>query len=248
MSDRFYADSDFATTSLEIAGAEGRHLARVMRKQVGDRVALFNGRGLEADAEIVALNRNSATVQIVSARELPADPGPDVTLAVAPPKGDRFRWLVEKAAELGAARLIPLKTARSVVEPGTGKLEKARQAAVEAAKQCGAARLLQIDEPVDWTEFLQRPDPPFVAHPGGVPLAAAWRNANQNSAEAGAGVCFAVGPEGGFTPDEIEQAQSVRATLVGLGGSILRIETAAVAVAAFVRLQTYGLEPIQDDS
>lgn len=237
MSDRFYADSDFRSATVELAGAESHHLAHVMRREVGDEVVLFNGRGLEARGEIVAIGRRTATIRIMAVRETGPDPangGRDVTLAVAAPKGERFRWLVEKSAELGVRRLVPLKTARSVVEPGAGKLQKARQAVIEAAKQCGAGMLMEIDELTAWDEFLGRAHGPglFVAHPGGRPLGAALDAVDSTSA-----VCVAVGPEGGFTAEEIEQSESRGAIAVDLGPHVLRVETAALAAAACARLR-----------
>ncbi|MCH8229456.1 MAG: RsmE family RNA methyltransferase, partial [Chloroflexi bacterium] len=122
------------------------------RKQIGERIIVFNGRGWEAAGEIIATNRREAIIRLSDRRELPASPGPQITLAVAVPKRDRFRWLAEKAMELGVHRLIPLKTERSVVEPGVGKLDKVRHAVIEAAKQCCEALKMSIPLLVDGIE------------------------------------------------------------------------------------------------
>lgn len=235
MSERFFVDHDFREPTVTLTGAESHHLTHVLRKRIGDAVTLFNGRGLEAQGAIHEIARKQTVVRITGVRELPGDGGRDVTLAVAVPKGERFRWLVEKAAELGVRRLIPLQTTRSVVAPGEGKLGKARQAAIEAAKQCGAARLMEIDDLTDWQTLLDNhPDMGaaiFVAHPGGTPLADALAAIDPQMP-----LLLGVGPEGGFTDEEVAAARFRGAISVDLGPRILRVETAALSLAACARL------------
>ena len=236
MPDRFYAAADFETDSVELTGPESHHLTHVLRKRIGDTITVFNGRGWEATGEIIETNRSATVVRLSDKRELPTPAGPQITLAVAVPKRDRFRWLAEKAMELGVHRLIPLKTERSVVEPGGGKLDKVRHTVIEAAKQCGAARLMEIADVIPWADFVSQAFQPderiYIAHPGGEPLAEACREITPADS-----VCFLIGPEGGFTEDEVAQATTAGAIPVNLGPNILRIETAAIAVTAFVRLQ-----------
>ena len=268
MSDRCYAADDLQAGTVELTGAEAHHLTHVLRKRIGDRIAIFNGRGWEAAGEIVETNRRKTLVRLSDVRELPPPPGPHVTLAVAVPKQDRFRWLAEKAMELGVRRLIPLKTERGVVEPGGGKLDKVRRAVIEAAKQCGASWLMDVAELTPLadvvgqafqpdrsrirensgvSEFSRqnsretcdppgqagKPDLRLVAHPGGRSLAEALGNVSPADS-----LCFVVGPEGGFTDDELASATAAGAIPVGLGAHILRIETAAIALAAWARLQS----------
>lgn len=233
MSDRFFADSDFATDTVELTGSELHHLSHVMRKRAGDVVTVFNGRGKEAEAEIVETSRRSASLRVIAVREIPPDHGRRVTLAVSIPKGDRFRWLAEKATELGVQRIIPLQTERTVVDPRAGKLDKIRQAVIETAKQCRAGRLTEITVVTSWADFLAgKPSQLFLAHPGGKPLATAIAELPREQE-----LTFAIGPEGGFTADEIAQAEAGGAIPIDLGPRILRIETAAIAVAALARLQ-----------
>jgi 16S rRNA (uracil1498-N3)-methyltransferase len=249
VSDRFYLDDDLQQESAQLTGPEAHHLTHVLRKRVGDAVTVFDGRGWEATGEVVAANRRAVILRLSDVRELPPPQGPHVTLAVAVPKQDRFRWLAEKAMELGVRRLIPLQTERSVVEPGGGKLDKIRRAVVEAAKQCGASHLTAVDELTLWSDFAGRafqldqkqddgPGTPsfgrvFIAHPGGHTLREAVGGITPADS-----LCFVIGPEGGFTDDEVAQATNAGAIPVGLGPHILRIETAAIAVAAWVRLWT----------
>ena len=235
MSDRFFADDDFRAPVVDLTGPEAHHLTHVLRKRTGDEVRLFNGRGFEAVGVIDEAGRKRTTVRITAVHELPDDEGRDVRLAVAVPKGERFRWLVEKAAELGVRRLIPLQTERSVVTPSDGKLNKARQAVIEAAKQSGAARLMQIDDVCDWDMLLATTEnddtATFIAHPGGIPVAEALAAVPEDRP-----VQFAIGPEGGFTDAEVTAADAAGIVAVDLGPQILRIETSAIALAALARL------------
>jgi 16S rRNA (uracil1498-N3)-methyltransferase len=211
-----------------LADDEARHLARVLRGQPGDEVVVFAGTGAEWPARIVRLSRDAVELETGPAREDPAPGGPAVTIAVALPKGERQKWLVEKLTELGVARLVPLHTERGVAEATPAACERLRRGVSEACKQCGRNRLLEIGEPRSVTAALADMPPgsrAVIADPGGVPLDP------RGLAEARSLLAL-VGPEGGFTAAEIAAAEQAGAIRVGLGPHILRIETAAIALAA----------------
>ena len=147
---------------------------------------------------------------------------------MALPKGDRQKWLVEKATELGVARLVPLVTERGVAQPGESTLQRLRRAVIEASKQCGRNRLMEIAAPQAWHEFLAgHRDVPrrLVAQPGATarPM---FQTCEQTVA--------AVGPEGGLTDDELARAVAQGWQPIGLGPRTLRVETAALALAAIL--------------
>ena len=234
MPDRYHLPDGFTTSPVSLTGGEFHHLAHVMRRRVGDEVELFDGNGRKVTATITEIAKKTATLEWEQVDVIPPDATFSLTLAVCTPKGDRFRWLVEKAAELGVRRLFPLITQRSVVNPGRSKLEKARQWAIEAAKQCGSAYLLEIGEPVELVAFLNgegTADVTLIAEPDGQPIGDPIE-----SLHSPADVAVLIGPEGGWTPAECEAAIDAGAKPVSLGKTILRTETAAVAVAAFLRL------------
>jgi 16S rRNA (uracil1498-N3)-methyltransferase len=235
MADRYFLPHFPEGDLCELDGAEFHHLAHVMRASSGDRLIVFDGEGNEADAEIAHLSKRSASLRLVARRSNSPSARTNVVLAVAVPKTDRFRWLVEKATELGIARLIPLQTARSVVAPGAVKLDKMRQTVVEACKQSGRNRLLQIDSLMSWKDFVTGVVPSMctlVADPAGLPLPGVAESLDQH-----ASVLVVVGPEGGLTESELREAIDAGARPVTLGPNILRIETAALAVAAFFNLR-----------
>jgi 16S rRNA (uracil1498-N3)-methyltransferase len=229
MTTRYYAPHLSDADSCELDGSEFHHLTRVMRAEPGDQVVLFDGRGNAAECQISGLTKTCASLQILKRHSEPQDASP-VVLATAVPKTDRFRWLVEKATELGVSRLIPLQTARSVVEPGATRLDKMRAAVIEACKQSGRNRLMTIDAVTDWKSFLKDvPDSGalVLADPGGATLANVCEMKPRDRP-----VVLLVGPEGGFTEAEVEQAVAAGGRRISLGPRILRTETAAIALAA----------------
>jgi 16S rRNA (uracil1498-N3)-methyltransferase len=229
---RFYLDGPLDRPSATLTGTEAHHLARVLRAGRGDRVALFDGRGTEAVAEVTDVSRRAVELRLIDCATT-SERGPRVVLGTAAPKGDRFRWLVEKATELGVTRLVPLRTARAVVDPSAGRLSRTVQSVIAACKQSGRNRLMEIGPVTEWQEFVageiagQRT---WLADPAGRPVAAELTG--PGSAD---GIVLAVGPEGGLTDDEREQAVAAGARPVSLGPHILRIETAAIALAAAAR-------------
>jgi len=206
-------------------------LARVLRKTAGDVIEVFDGQGQVVTAEIVKVSKTAVDLAVRDRHVVPKRSG-EVILASAVPKGDRFRWLIEKAVELDVDVFLPLITQRSVVTPGTGKLDKMEQVVIEACKQSGRNHLMQIREPQVWgdfvTESLSR-DPnslAIFAHPGRPPIAEAVLDGKFQP------LILIVGPEGGFTDEEVDQAVQSGVLPVGLGTNILRIETAAIALAS----------------
>lgn len=225
--------------TVELDGAEAHHLLHVLRAKVGDRVGLFNGQGDEAIAELVNHRKRSAELRITDCWTTPNESG-ELVLATALPKGDRARWLVEKATELGVTRIIPLRTVRSVVEPGEGKIDKLTQAAIAACKQCGRSRLPQIESLMSLSDALREFSASQATHLLVVADPSAERSFGQlleSPDESRSSVIALIGPEGGFTADEQSAAIAAGATAVRLGPHILRIETAAIAISAAWRLR-----------
>ncbi|MCO6458708.1 MAG: 16S rRNA (uracil(1498)-N(3))-methyltransferase [Pirellulaceae bacterium] len=228
MTHRFFVNSPIQLTSVQLAGDEARHLAQVLRLSAGDQVVLFDGSGSEFVARIVELRRSGVRLEVLERRAVDRESLVSVTLGVALPKGDRQRWLVEKVVELGAARLVPLRTRRGVAQPVESALERLRRAVVEASKQCGRNRLMEVARPADLADYLA--DAPATAerwfsHPGGQP---------PPGTETFASVHLAIGPEGGWADEEVELAGQFGWRQVGLGPRILRVETAAVALTTLL--------------
>jgi 16S rRNA (uracil1498-N3)-methyltransferase len=237
--DRFFHPSLDRQDSVSLDAAEAHHLIHVLRAVPGMEVILFDGSGAEFLARVERIERSAVRLAIVERREDDRELRCDLTLGVALPKGDRQRWLIEKATELGVKRLVPLITARGVARPTVEALRRLKRAVIEASKQCGRNRLMQIDDPRSWNDFIQGVESGrqeskqsvarLVAHPGGVSLADCRCDVSKTERFA-----VAVGPEGGLTDEECSRAADDGWQLVDLGPRMLRVETAAIALVAAV--------------
>jgi 16S rRNA (uracil1498-N3)-methyltransferase len=196
-----------------------------MRLKPGDRLLVFDGASGEWLAEVAEAGKKRMALTVVEPTR-PQEAVPDLWLAFAPVKKGRVDWLVEKAVELGVARLQPVVTQRTIVDKLN--LERMRAHIIEAAEQCGRTELAEIDEPVKLDAFLRGRDPArtlyFADESGGEPAAAAF---------APEPALILTGPEGGFTPDEAAAIRSTPGSRpISLGPRILRAETAALAAVA----------------
>jgi 16S rRNA (uracil1498-N3)-methyltransferase len=147
MSERFFLSMPPRDGRAVLVGDEARHLARVMRCTVGDEVVVFDGSGTSWRARVASIGRDDVMLDMgeaVTASRLTRVP---LTLAVALPKGERQKWLVEKLTELGVERLVPLATTRGVAEATPAAVERLSRGVIEACKQCGRDGLMQIGGP-----------------------------------------------------------------------------------------------------
>jgi 16S rRNA (uracil1498-N3)-methyltransferase len=228
MAERFYVNRELKPGPVLVQGAEAHHLAVVCRLRPGDAVCLFNGDGHQYPARIEEITRREVALEVLAvespARELPFR----LDVAAPLPRGDRAQFLLEKLTELGVTSFTPLRTARSVVHPRETKLDKLQRYVIEASKQCGRNVLLEVRPMIEWPAFCaaaERPPCRVLAHPGGDGTRSMAENAP------GCDTVAAVGPEGGFTEDEVALARAAGWRLLDLGPRILRVETAAMAMA-----------------
>ncbi len=207
---------------LRLEGDEANHAARVKRVRPGETVALFDGLGLVAHAEVTRAEAGKRPVLEVipgPARRV-APTLPRVEVWCPPPKGDRLEQMIDQLSQAGVAAWRPLRTARA--EREAFRTDRLERAAVESAKQCGRAWLLTIGPWADLGEALAD-DRALLADAGGRP-----------AVPGGADAVLLVGPEGGWTPDELEQARAAGRSVVRFGPHAMRIETAALAGACLL--------------
>jgi len=239
MDRRFFVDRPLGDGPAQLAGPEAEHLTKVLRAKPGDTVILFDGGGAEFTARVTRTGRGLVELALLARHEICRELATALTLGVALPKGERQRWLVEKAVELGVTRLVPLLTDRGVAEPGEAALARLNRYVIEASKQCGRNRLLEIAAPLSLAEYCRAASADacrLVADfgPDAIPLA------RLPASDAPGGVWLAVGPEGGFTGEELAAAAAWQR--VSLGPRVLRVETAALALAAFFSLRDHSVD------
>ncbi len=210
---------------VELDASQANYLGNVLRMGVGAELLVFDGNSGEWLARIEEAAKKRMTLTIVRKTREP-ETIPDVWLAFAPVKRAQTDWLVEKATELGAARLIPIITERTIAE--RVKLERLESIAIEAAEQCGRTVIPSIAEPVPLMRFLdeRKLDRPlyFADEQGGERASVAFSRGP---------AAILTGPEGGFTQHEREQIRAAANTVaISLGPRTLRAETAALAALA----------------
>lgn len=209
---------------VELDRGQANYLGNVLRLGPGAEVLVFDGFSGEWLARIAAAQKRRMTL-IVERLVRDAESVPDVWLAFAPVKRAQTDWLVEKATELGVARLIPILTRRTIAE--RVKLERLRTNAIEASEQCGRTRVPEIVEPRPLRRFFEELDAGrrvYFADEGGG--AAASETFTEGPA------VILIGPEGGFTEEERAFVRGSGASAISLGPRILRAETAALAAVS----------------
>lgn len=214
-----------AGTRVDLDAGQANYLGNVLRLKERAELLLFDGRSGEWLARIVEAGKKRMTLTVERQTREP-ETIPDVWLAFAPVKRAHTDWLAEKATELGAARLVPIMTQRTIAE--RVRVERLEAIAIEAAEQCGRTRLPDISEPLPLAHLLQHRDSArtlyFADEKGGEPAGHAFT--------AGPAVIL-TGPEGGFTNEEREIVRSAPNSIaISLGPRILRAETAALAALA----------------
>lgn len=214
---------------LTLDDAQAHHLRAVLRLSAGQAIEVFDDAGSVGEGTIVELSPGSAIID-VSVIGRPAQ-SHALTVAAAIPKGNRADWMVEKLSELGVAEWIPLLTERSVVlAEGKGKPARWERIAVEAARQSRRQGVLKIHAPTSLAEAL-------AIHSVGVRLVlatAAGVRPISAIPPADAPTTVFIGPEGGWTADELAAMAAAGLTAVSLGPTILRVETAAVVAAGII--------------
>jgi len=217
-----------------LTGPEHRHLARVLRARPGETLTLFDGAGGEVEAEVVRVERDETELRL-GARRTVAGPAVAITLLSAVPRGARMDFLVQKTAELGVARIVPVLTERSVARPDAeaGRRARWQKIAQEAARQCGRADVPAVAAPAPLAEALALPGLPARR----LALFEGEKARSLRAALAGSApvaTALLVGPEGGFAAPELAAATAAGFEPVGLGDRILRVETAAIVAVALV--------------
>ena len=230
MPHRFYCPQLPAVGSAQLEDSEAHHLIHVLRHAVGDVVELFDGQGFAAQCRVAVIRKRDVTVEVVEAkRDVPSAKA--LILATSVPKGERFDWLIEKSTELGVSRIIPMTTQRSVVDPRGSKLDKLRNTVITACKQSGRNTLMTIDPVTRFEDVLRtvsKESLSLIAHPSGQSVEKVLSAVSPNRDHK----LVLIGPEGGYSAEEIDAALEFGVHSINLGSNILRMETAAIAVAA----------------
>lgn len=210
-------------------------VAKVLRLRPGDEIVLFDGQDGEFPASLIEVSPEQTIASIGPWRQGRADPEPAIHLAPALLKADRFDWVVQKATELGVVGITPVITERTVISLAADRAGRRRERwqriAMEAAEQSGRTRVPMVADPIPFANLLEQTP--------GAPALLFWEDEREQGlapALSGTGgpLLALVGPEGGFTPGEVQSAVRAGARPASLGPLILRSETAAIAGVAMI--------------
>ena len=223
-------------TEIELDGDQARYLSRALRARVGDRLNLFDGNGAEWTAAILQISKNTVTLRIDDSHEAGTESPLRVHLVQGISRGERMDFVVQKATELGVKRITPVLTEYSMVKLDGSRAEKRRdhwqRIATSASEQSGRVRLPLIDTPIPLKNWLgdkpQRIDTELILKPGAAATLPSLRPPETK-------ICVLVGPEGGFSDSEYEDAEVSGFKAVSLGPRVLRTETAAIATLAMLQ-------------
>jgi 16S rRNA (uracil1498-N3)-methyltransferase len=225
---------------LKVEGVEVKHIRKVLRLTEGDEITVFNGSGKEFEGTIVEEGLSSVMIRVKSVYPSMRDSLLEVTLAQSLLKGEKMDYLIQKATELGVKEIIPFLSSRSI--PLLERLERLKRnhrwerIAIEASKQCGRGRVPEINSLQDYPEMLQKASPDalrlILSEREGIKLKEIferWKERKQ--------IFFAVGPEGGFSQQEVDEAKGSGFVPVTLGKRILRAETASLCFLSIVQYE-----------
>jgi 16S rRNA (uracil1498-N3)-methyltransferase len=234
----FVPSERLSSTRVVLDGEAHRHLAKVLRLEPGNGLVIFDGGGTEIDARVLAVGPRTIELELGERRAVSLATA-SITLLQAVPKGDRMDLIVQKATELGVARIVPVVAARSVVRPSATRARRWQTIAQEAARQSGRADVPEVADPVLLREA--------VAGTTAATRFVLWEEEHGQSLrralEGGPReLALLIGPEGGFAVDEVVEARTQGFVPVSLGPRIMRVETAAIVAVALVQAAAGGLD------
>lgn len=250
MTNRYFVPELARTAGpVELPDAEAQHAIRVMRVRTGDPIVLFDGKGFEAPAKITDLGRRHCTCESEHPRFVSRESAFRLRLLLALPKGDRAKEMVQRLTELGVDEVIPITTQRTQREIGSNAFGKLHRMIIESCKQCGRNQLLRLSEPMNFETALSTSGQasarwilhPYQSRPLSEIVSAFIQQMTLPQEVSTADhlshrprIDVFIGPEGGFSEGEIEATDHLQVSRVSLGSRILRVETAAAAIAAIV--------------
>ena len=238
---RFYIPNPHIENGLlEIEGDEVKHIRKVLRLKAGDEILVFDGLGKEFEGTIIEEGRFFVMVKIQHIFSSKGDSPLEVTLAQSLLKGEKMDYLIQKATELGVKEIIPFFSSRSVplLEKSRGLKRHLRweKIAIEASKQCGRGVVPRIESLQDYSDMLHGASTDdlrlILWERDGIKLKEALERSREK-----AKIFFVIGPEGGFSQDEVDKAKRAGFAAVTLGKRILRAETASLCLLSIIQYE-----------
>ena len=244
---RFFVNRQcFHDAKVVITDQQAHQILRVLRLRIGDHIIVLDNQGWEYEVGLVEINKNRLTFDQIDKRQAKGEPQTRITLFQSMLARDKFEWVLQKCTEVGICRFIPVITQRSLVRDSDtispAKIERWQRIIAEAAEQSHRGLIPEIDHPIGFSECigqLSEFDLSLIAS-----FAEDSKSLNQITGDRceSKNIALLIGPEGGFTDDEIRLACEIGAASLSLGPRVLRTETAAMVASALLLYELGQME------
>ncbi|MFT3743705.1 MAG: 16S rRNA (uracil(1498)-N(3))-methyltransferase [Pyrinomonadaceae bacterium] len=229
---RFYSPPDNINGSaVTLDTDETRHLRDVLRLKIGDEVSVFDGTGREYKCLIASSGKKHSELKLIEEIRPASSESPfEITLASTVLNGEKYDLIIQKSVELGVTKLIPLQTIRGDVKAkdAAKRLDRWQRIAMEATKQCGRARLMEISEPAAFDTL--------IAEKAECVVMFSERDGTDFTAiKPSKKITALIGPKGGWDDSELDLARANGVSVITLGGRIMRAETAAISLTTILQ-------------
>ncbi len=221
-----------------ISGTDYKHIVKVLRLKPGDKITLFDSSSRQYYCKIREISKRDVVVDIERTEQANTESPIEITLLQGLPKGDKMDYIIEKATELGVTRIVPVITQRAQIRERDRK-KRWDRIALEASKQCGRTKPAIIENTLDFEEAINLYSKKELATILHVNYEVSAKSYIKNSLQAPQSIVLFVGPEGGFTDNEVLLGNKMGFMSLGLGPRVLRTETASIAVLSVLQFH-YG--------
>jgi len=235
MARKFYIKSDkdyIVGEEIVVGGEEFNHIKNVLRYNIGDEIIVINGNGKNIFCIVNEMRKNDLTLKITAIKKCEADPKIEVTVFQALVKGEKLEFITQKLTELGITKLVPFYSEFCQVKQNTTRINRLEKISIEALKQCGRSKILEISPIFSFDEMvkdLKKYDEVIFAYEG------ATQSLDINEIKTKQNIAIIIGSEGGFSPKEAEKLKSCKnLKTISMGKRILRAETACVALSTLI--------------
>jgi 16S rRNA (uracil1498-N3)-methyltransferase len=254
--DRFFVKQEnLQGEKVVLVGQQAHQINNVLRKKAGEHIIVLDNLGAEYEIELKTIEKKKVTGQIKEEREATGEPTVEITLYQSLLSREKFEWVLQKCTEVGVKRFVPIETSRSIVRKesiNANKVNRWKQIIQEAAEQSGRGKIPELAQAANFKEAITKIDDfnyKFMMHP-------LRRSVSEASTQAeGEGlrrylkdnkknkrIALFVGPEGGFTEDEVQSAKYNNIVLINLGRRVLRTETAAMVTSSLILYELGEME------
>ncbi len=245
--DRFFAGQEnLWEEEVVLEGQQAHQICNVLRKKVGEHIIVLDNHGFEYEIELKTIGKEKITGQIKEKRTAGGEPNVKITLYQSLLSREKFEWVLQKCTEVGVKRFVPIVTERSIVRQElikANKIGRWRQIIQEAAEQSARGRMPELEKAASFEEAIARLDDSdykIMAHTQSQSVS--LRQYLNNSNKKIKSIALFIGPEGGFTENEVQSARKNDIALISLGQRILRTETAAVVASSLILYESGEME------